>query len=151
MIMKEFSSIKYYNPPYLLLLRGWWMYWRDWRALERAARRFRDSKARAILADRAEHINLLSLDEEAFEDIMQELCQVRNYDFLRLPGDPGEIRLALTAVGVQKKMSTDHHSQESHCLLFLKRTLAWILYTLCDCDNQKVMSLLTYYFRTVPT
>ncbi|KAL4705635.1 hypothetical protein ACJJTC_002021 [Scirpophaga incertulas] len=55
--------------------RGWWMYWRDWRALERAARRFRHSKARGRLANRAEHIPLLSLDEVAFEDIMQELCQ----------------------------------------------------------------------------
>ncbi|CAK1584222.1 unnamed protein product [Parnassius mnemosyne] len=55
--------------------RGWWMYWRDWRALERAARKFRETKARAILASRAEHIPLLSLDEVAFEDIMQELCQ----------------------------------------------------------------------------
>ncbi|XP_028169714.1 uncharacterized protein LOC114359489 [Ostrinia furnacalis] len=55
--------------------RGWWMYWRDWRALERAARRFRESKARAMLSERAEHINLLGLDEVAFEDIMQELCQ----------------------------------------------------------------------------
>lgn len=52
------------------------MYWRDWRALERAARRFRESKARAMLSERAEHINLLGLDEVAFEDIMQELCQV---------------------------------------------------------------------------
>ncbi|CAH2089199.1 unnamed protein product [Euphydryas editha] len=55
--------------------RGWWMYWRDWRALERAARRFRETKARARLAARAEHIPLLSLDEVEFEDIMQELCQ----------------------------------------------------------------------------
>lgn len=52
------------------------MYWRDWRALEKAARRFRETKARARLAVRAEHIPLLSLDEIAFEDIMQELCQV---------------------------------------------------------------------------
>ncbi|RVE44367.1 hypothetical protein evm_010988 [Chilo suppressalis] len=55
--------------------RGWWMYWRDWRSLERAARRFRLTKARGRLAVRAEHISLLSLDEVAFEDIMQELCQ----------------------------------------------------------------------------
>ncbi|XP_050352693.1 uncharacterized protein LOC126775019 [Nymphalis io] len=55
--------------------RGWWMYWRDWRALERAARRFRDTKARALLAARAEHIPLLCLDEVQFEDIMQEICQ----------------------------------------------------------------------------
>ncbi|XP_046970196.1 uncharacterized protein LOC124537405 [Vanessa cardui] len=55
--------------------RGWWMYWRDWRALERAARRFRDTKARARLAARAEHIPLLCLDEVQFEDIMQEICQ----------------------------------------------------------------------------
>ncbi|XP_026763489.2 uncharacterized protein LOC113521984 [Galleria mellonella] len=54
---------------------GWWMYWRDWRALERAAKRFRGTKARARLAARAEQISLLSLDEVAFEDIMQELCQ----------------------------------------------------------------------------
>lgn len=55
------------------------MYWRDWRSLERAARRFRDTKARARLAARAEHIPLLSLDEVEFEDIMQELCQVFTY------------------------------------------------------------------------
>ncbi|CAH0724216.1 unnamed protein product, partial [Brenthis ino] len=55
--------------------RGWWMYWRDWRALERAALRFRDTKARARLAARAEHIPLLCLDEVEFEDIMQEICQ----------------------------------------------------------------------------
>ncbi|XP_045777753.1 uncharacterized protein LOC123875758 isoform X1 [Maniola jurtina] len=55
--------------------RGWWMYWRDWRALERAARRFRETKARARLASRAEHIPLLCLDEVEFEDIMQEICQ----------------------------------------------------------------------------
>lgn len=52
------------------------MYWRDWRSLERAAKRFRESKAQARLAERAEHISLLSLDEVEFEDIMQELCQV---------------------------------------------------------------------------
>lgn len=52
------------------------MYWRDWRALERAARRFRETKARARLASRAEHIPLLCLDEVEFEDIMQEICQV---------------------------------------------------------------------------
>ncbi|CAH1640119.1 unnamed protein product [Spodoptera littoralis] len=55
--------------------RGWWMYWRDWRSLERAARRFRETKARARLAAEAEHISLLCLDEVEFEDIMQELCQ----------------------------------------------------------------------------
>ncbi|KAG6457183.1 uncharacterized protein LOC115448003 [Manduca sexta] len=55
--------------------KGWWMYWRDWRSLERAARRFRDTKARARLAAEAEHIPLLCLDEVEFEDIMQELCQ----------------------------------------------------------------------------
>ncbi|GBP63569.1 hypothetical protein EVAR_61309_1 [Eumeta japonica] len=55
--------------------RGWWWYWRDWRALERAARHFRHTKARARLAARAEHIPLLSLDQVAFEDIMQEIYQ----------------------------------------------------------------------------
>ncbi|XP_053614723.1 uncharacterized protein LOC128677717 [Plodia interpunctella] len=55
--------------------RGWWMYWRDWRALERASRKFRESIARSRLAAKAEHISLLSLDEVEFEDIMQELCQ----------------------------------------------------------------------------
>ncbi|KAI5640153.1 hypothetical protein NE865_07410 [Phthorimaea operculella] len=55
--------------------RGWWMYWRDWRALERAAMRFRESKAQARLAEKAEEIPLLCLDEVEFEDIMQELCQ----------------------------------------------------------------------------
>ncbi|KOB75220.1 Apoptosis regulator BAX [Operophtera brumata] len=55
--------------------RGWWMYWRDWRALDRAARKFRETKAQALLAARAEHIPLLSLDEVEFEDIMQEVCQ----------------------------------------------------------------------------
>ncbi|XP_072942800.1 uncharacterized protein [Epargyreus clarus] len=69
------------RPPLCMLApanpdpRGWWMYWRDWRALERAAKRFRETKARARLADRAESIPLLCLDEVAFEDIMQELCQ----------------------------------------------------------------------------
>ncbi|CAK1550792.1 unnamed protein product [Leptosia nina] len=69
------------RPPPCLLVpatpdpRGWWMYWRDWRSLEKAARRFRETKAQARLAVRAEHIPLLSLDEVAFEDIMQELCQ----------------------------------------------------------------------------
>ncbi|CAG4986839.1 uncharacterized protein LOC123699397 isoform X2 [Colias croceus] len=68
------------RPPPCLLVpanpdqRGWWMYWRDWRALEKAAKRFRETKAWARLAARAEHIPLLSLDEVAFEDIMQELC-----------------------------------------------------------------------------
>lgn len=52
------------------------MYWRDWRALERAAKKFRESKAQGRLAARAETIPLLCLDEVAFEDIMQELCQV---------------------------------------------------------------------------
>lgn len=52
------------------------MYWRDWRSLERAVLRFRETKAKAQLAARAEHIPLLSLDEVQFEDIMQELCQV---------------------------------------------------------------------------
>ncbi|XP_063540639.1 uncharacterized protein LOC134749572 [Cydia strobilella] len=55
--------------------RGWWMYWRDWRALERAIKRFRNTKARGRLAERAEDIPLLCLDEVAFEDTMQELCQ----------------------------------------------------------------------------
>ncbi|XP_049876684.1 uncharacterized protein LOC126374219 [Pectinophora gossypiella] len=55
--------------------RGWWMYWRDWRSLERAAKRFRESKAQARLAERAAQISLLSLDEVEFEDILQELCQ----------------------------------------------------------------------------
>lgn len=53
------------------------MYWRDWRALERAVKRFRSTKARGRLAERAQDISLLCLDEVAFEDIMQELCQVR--------------------------------------------------------------------------
>lgn len=52
------------------------MYWRDWRALERAARRFRETKAQGRLAERAGQIPLLCLDEVEFEDIMQELCQV---------------------------------------------------------------------------
>lgn len=55
--------------------KGWWMYWRDWRSLERAAKRFRETKAQARLAARAELIPLLSLDEVQFEDIMQEVCQ----------------------------------------------------------------------------
>ena len=54
------------------------MYWRDWRSLERAALKFRETKARARLAAEAEHISLLCLDEVEFEDIMQELCQVKN-------------------------------------------------------------------------
>lgn len=54
------------------------MYWRDWRALDRASRKFRETKAQALLAARAEHIPLLSLDEVEFEDIMQEVCQVKN-------------------------------------------------------------------------
>nr|AOD74989.1 bax protein [Plutella xylostella] len=55
--------------------RGWWMYWRDWRCLERAALKFRRSRARGRLAARASQIELLRLDEVEFEDIMQELCQ----------------------------------------------------------------------------
>ncbi|VVC93097.1 unnamed protein product [Leptidea sinapis] len=82
MLLQHLRTEELRPPPCMLVPanpdpKGWWMYWRDWRSLERAAKRFRETKAWPLLAARAEHIPLLSLDEVAFEDIMQELCQNR--------------------------------------------------------------------------
>lgn len=98
--------------------RGWYNYWRDWRALDHAARRFRETKARGRLAARAEHIPLLSLDEVEFEDIMQEICQVNNIEkILELSSSKNNCDLSIEKTKLLVLAASEPASEKNYFLM----------------------------------